>query len=62
MPAVEHNPESEPPFTLAIDIGGTGLKASVLGKDGTMGPVTTAIHAEFFAIVNGTKPQRHSWI
>ena len=26
----------EPPFTLAIDIGGTGLKASVLGKDGTM--------------------------
>jgi polyphosphate glucokinase len=29
-------PTSEPPFTLAIDIGGTGLKASVLGKDGTM--------------------------
>ena len=26
----------EPPFTLAIDIGGTGLKASVLGKDGAM--------------------------
>ena len=26
----------EHPFTLAIDIGGTGLKASVLSKDGTM--------------------------
>jgi polyphosphate glucokinase len=24
------------PFTLAIDVGGTGLKASVLSKDGTM--------------------------
>jgi polyphosphate glucokinase len=27
---------AEAPFTLAIDIGGTGLKASVLGKDGNM--------------------------
>jgi polyphosphate glucokinase len=36
VPAVEHNPQSQPPYTLAIDIGGTGLKASVLGKDGTM--------------------------
>ncbi|HEX3793842.1 MAG TPA: ROK family protein [Acidimicrobiales bacterium] len=26
----------EHPFTLAIDVGGTGLKASVLSKDGTM--------------------------
>ena len=33
MPAVDATPE--PPFTLSIDIGGTGLKASVLGKDGT---------------------------
>jgi polyphosphate glucokinase len=30
------NVPAEPPFTLAIDIGGTGLKASVLGQDGTM--------------------------
>jgi polyphosphate glucokinase len=30
------DPTPEPPFTLAIDIGGTGLKASVLGQDGTM--------------------------
>jgi polyphosphate glucokinase len=29
-------PAPEHPFTLAIDIGGTGLKASVLSKDGTM--------------------------
>jgi polyphosphate glucokinase len=34
VPAVTPTPEA--PFTLAIDIGGTGLKASVLGKDGTM--------------------------
>jgi polyphosphate glucokinase len=27
---------SQHPFTLAIDVGGTGLKASVLSKDGTM--------------------------
>jgi polyphosphate glucokinase len=31
-------PDAQPahPFTLAIDVGGTGLKASVLGQDGTM--------------------------
>jgi polyphosphate glucokinase len=33
-PTVEASPEH--PFTLAIDIGGTGLKASVLSKDGSM--------------------------
>jgi polyphosphate glucokinase len=27
---------TEHPFTLAIDVGGTGLKASVLSKTGTM--------------------------
>jgi polyphosphate glucokinase len=30
------DPSPEPPFTLAIDVGGTGLKASVLGRDGSM--------------------------
>ena len=30
--------------------------------DGTMGPVTTAIHDEFFALVNGTKPDRFNWL
>jgi polyphosphate glucokinase len=29
-------PAPEHPFTLAIDVGGTGLKASVLGQDGGM--------------------------
>jgi polyphosphate glucokinase len=29
-------PEPAHPFTLAIDVGGTGLKAAVLGQDGTM--------------------------
>ena len=27
-----------------------------------MGPVTTAIHDEFFAIVNGKKADRHNWL
>jgi len=34
----------------------------VLVGDGTMGPLTQAIHAEFFGIVNGTKPDRYDWL
>jgi branched-chain amino acid aminotransferase len=34
----------------------------VLVADGTMGPITSAIRAEFFAIVNGTKPDRYGWL
>ena len=34
----------------------------ILVGDGTMGPVTTAIHKEFFAIVNGIKPDRYDWL
>jgi branched-chain amino acid aminotransferase len=34
----------------------------VLVGDGTMGPVTTAIHEEFFGIVNGIKPDRYNWL
>ena len=34
----------------------------ILIADGTMGPITLAIHAEFFAIVNGTKPDRYGWL
>jgi branched-chain amino acid aminotransferase len=34
----------------------------ILVGDGTMGPVTTALHEEFFAIVNGLKPDRHNWL
>jgi len=30
--------------------------------DGTMGPVTRALHDEFFGIVNGTIPDRHNWL
>ncbi len=30
------DPAPEHPFTLAIDVGGTGLKASVLSRDGSM--------------------------
>ena len=30
--------------------------------DGTMGPVTAAIHQEFFDIVNGTKPDLYGWL
>ncbi|MDP9052679.1 MAG: aminotransferase class IV, partial [Acidobacteriota bacterium] len=34
----------------------------ILVGDGTMGPVTTAIHDEFFAIVNGTKADPYGWL
>jgi branched-chain amino acid aminotransferase len=34
----------------------------ILVADGTMGPITTAIHNEFFAIVNGLKPDRYNWL
>ena len=34
----------------------------ILVGDGTMGPVTKALHDEFFGIVNGTKPDRHNWL
>jgi branched-chain amino acid aminotransferase len=34
----------------------------ILVGDGTMGPVTRALHEEFFGIVNGLKPDRHNWL
>jgi len=34
----------------------------VLIGDGTMGPITTALHDEFFGIVNGTRPDRYRWL
>jgi branched-chain amino acid aminotransferase len=34
----------------------------ILVGDGTMGPVTKAIHDEFFALVNGTKADRYNWL
>jgi branched-chain amino acid aminotransferase len=30
--------------------------------DGSMGPVTRALHDEFFGIVNGTTKDRHNWL
>jgi branched-chain amino acid aminotransferase len=34
----------------------------IMVGDGTMGPITTALHSEFFAIVNGLKPDRYNWL
>jgi len=34
----------------------------ILVADGKMGPITRALHQEFFAIVNGIKPDRHHWL
>ena len=34
----------------------------ILVGDGTMGPVTTAIHKAFFDIVNGLAPDRYNWL
>jgi len=34
----------------------------ILVGDGTMGPVTSALHEEFFGIVNGLKADRYNWL
>ena len=34
----------------------------ILVGDGSMGPITRALHDEFFGIVNGTRPDRHNWL
>ena len=34
----------------------------ILVADGKMGPITTALHTEFFGIVNGLKPDRYNWL
>ena len=34
----------------------------ILVGDGAMGPITTAIHDEFFALVNGHKADRFNWL
>ncbi len=34
----------------------------ILVGDGTMGPITTAIHKAFFDIVNGLAPDRYNWL
>ena len=39
-----------------------GSHVSILIGDGSMGPITKALHDEFFGIVNGTRPDRHNWL
>jgi branched-chain amino acid aminotransferase len=34
----------------------------ILVGDGTMGPITKALHDEFFGIVHGTLPDRYNWL
>ena len=34
----------------------------IMVGDGTMGPITKALHDEFFGIVHGTLPDRHNWL
>jgi branched-chain amino acid aminotransferase len=34
----------------------------ILVGDGSMGPVTSALHKAFFDIVNGTAPDRYNWL
>ena len=34
----------------------------ILIGNGTMGPITKALHDDFFAIVNGTARDRHNWL
>jgi branched-chain amino acid aminotransferase len=34
----------------------------ILVGDGTMGPVTSALHDEFYGIVSGKRPDRYNWL
>ncbi len=34
----------------------------LVGNDGSMGPITKALHEEFFGIVNGLKTDRYNWL
>jgi branched-chain amino acid aminotransferase len=34
----------------------------IMVGDGTMGPITTALHKAFFDIVNGLAPDRYNWL
>jgi branched-chain amino acid aminotransferase len=34
----------------------------ILVGDGTMGPITSALHKSFFDIVNGLAPDRFNWL
>jgi branched-chain amino acid aminotransferase len=34
----------------------------IMVGDGSMGPITSALHEEFFGIVNGLKPDRYNWL
>jgi branched-chain amino acid aminotransferase len=34
----------------------------IMVGDGTMGPITSALHEEFFGIVNGLKTDRYNWL
>ncbi|HEY2038141.1 MAG TPA: branched-chain amino acid transaminase [Edaphobacter sp.] len=34
----------------------------ILVGDGTMGPITSSLHEEFFGIVNGLKADRYNWL
>jgi len=34
----------------------------IMVGDGTMGPITSALHEEFFGIVNGLKADRYNWL
>ena len=33
-----------------------------VSMNGNAGPITTALHDEFFGIVSGTRPDRYNWL
>jgi branched-chain amino acid aminotransferase len=46
----------------AVEINHLRSVDRILVADGKMGPITTALHKEFFAILNGLKPDRYNWL
>ena len=46
----------------AVEVTHIRSVARIVIGDGTMGPVTAALHDEFYGIVNGTRPDRYNWL
>ena len=46
----------------AVEVNHLRSVDRILVADGKMGPITTALHKEFFSILNGLKPDRYNWL
>jgi branched-chain amino acid aminotransferase len=46
----------------AVEVTHIGSVDRIKIGDGSMGPITTALHDEFYGIVNGTRKDRYNWL